>query len=655
MAAVPSAAVSARVRTVAVTPARSRIGPTAVVLSAFAPLAFAVYDPGGWYPFGPVRWLAVSVLGLGVVALVLARGVVRSSRLVAVAGAAFLACAAFAAAVGQDDLYAWTGTPERHLGWATWLLCGLLLIAGQSLGRDRDVPLVVGGVAVAGGVLGLAGVAQALGWDPVALDVDTDRLTATFGSAAYVGAAGTLALPVLVGVAADGRIRSRLRIAAATGGGLLAIAVAGSGTRGAWVGLGVAAATTAWLHRRRLVAHRRAAAVLAAVALAGVALALFASPVGDRVGDSFGADAGGGQGRLDEWRVATRVLARHPITGVGPEGYRIAFAEGVDVTYEREHGRNPLPDRAHNGLLDIAVTTGLPGLAAYLVVLFALGRFVLRALRRGRPWLMGTAAGLLGYAVQQQFLFPVAEVDPVAWLLAGAVVVTVADRGEVAAIAVPRLAPAVIGALAAGALAVGALDVAADRKAATAADALSAGDASAALVAADAAAGLRPDVVRYHLLASRAAVAAGEGDQALAAARDAARVSPGDPIVQRTYADLLVSRAGATNAPADVAAAQSETARLVRNDPNNAELQLLAGLAAVHAGDTAGAEQAWLAADRLAPRSAAPATNLALLYLGDGRLPEARAAAERAVARAPDDPRARSALDQVSAAEAPGS
>lgn len=646
---------STRVRIGAVAPARARIGPAGVVLTAFAPVAFVVYDPGGWYPFGPVKWLAVSVLGLGVVALVLERGVVRSRRTVTLAGGAFLGWAAIAAVFGQDDLYAWTGTPERHLGCATWLLCGLLLIAGQSLDRERDVPLVVGGVAVAGGLLGLAGVGQALGWDPVALDVDTDRLTATFGSAAYVGAAGTLALPVLVGVAADGRIRSRLRIAAAAGGGLLAIAIAGSGTRGAWVGLGAAAATTAWLHRRCLLAHRRAAAVMAAGALAGLGLALVASPVGDRVGDSFGADAGGGQGRLDEWEVAARVLARHPIIGVGPEGYRLAFAEGVDATYERRHGRNPLPDRTHNGLLDIAVTTGLPGLAAYLFVLIALGRFVLRALRRGRPWLIGTAAGLLGYAVQQQFLFPVAEVDPVAWLLAGALVVTVADRGELAALALPRPAPLAIGVAAAGALSLGALDVAADRKAATAADALSEGDPAVALAAADDAAGLRPDVVRYHLLASRAAVAAGQGDDALAAARDAVRVSPGDPIARRTYAELLVSRAGATNAPADVAAARTETARLVGHDPDNAELQLLAGLAAVHAGDTAAAEQAWLAAERLAPRSAAPATNLALLYLRDGRLPEAREAAEAAVGRDPDDARAQSALDQVSAAEASGS
>ena len=39
----------------------SRAGP--MLLGALAPLTFLVVDPAGWYPFGPVKWLSVSVLG----------------------------------------------------------------------------------------------------------------------------------------------------------------------------------------------------------------------------------------------------------------------------------------------------------------------------------------------------------------------------------------------------------------------------------------------------------------------------------------------------------------------------------------------------------------------------------------------------------------
>ena len=35
------------------------------VLAALAPVTLLVLDPAGWFPFGPVKWLAVSTLVLG--------------------------------------------------------------------------------------------------------------------------------------------------------------------------------------------------------------------------------------------------------------------------------------------------------------------------------------------------------------------------------------------------------------------------------------------------------------------------------------------------------------------------------------------------------------------------------------------------------------
>ncbi|MDQ1519706.1 MAG: hypothetical protein QOI55_779, partial [Actinomycetota bacterium] len=47
--------------------------------------------------------------------------------------------------------------------------------------------------------------------------------------------------------------------------------------------------------------------------------------------------------------------------------------------YERAHGRDPLPDRAHDALLDVGTTTGVPGLVAYVALLAVVGRLVVRA------------------------------------------------------------------------------------------------------------------------------------------------------------------------------------------------------------------------------------------------------------------------------------
>src|SRR5690606_31272401 len=147
-------------------------------------------------------------------------------------------------------------------------------------------------------------------------------------------------------------------IAAGTAVGMLTVAAVGSGARAAWVGLAASAIIVAAMRRDdiiRLVARRprrHVAALAAGLAVAGAAIVVW-SPLGDRVAATFDRDEPGGSGRLDEWRVATRVIADRPVIGAGPEGYRVVFADGVDRAYERDHGRDPLPDRAHAAPLDL--------------------------------------------------------------------------------------------------------------------------------------------------------------------------------------------------------------------------------------------------------------------------------------------------------------
>src|SRR5690606_23151568 len=141
-------------------------------------------------------------------------------------------------------------------------------------------------------------------------------------------------------------------------------------------------------------------------------------------------DAPGGRGRIDEWRVATRVIADHPVLGVGPEGYRIAFAGGVDDGYEVAHGRDPQPDRAHSGPLDVTLAGGVPALLAWGAGAALVVRAAWRALRRGPPLVAGLAAALVAHLVGQLTLFPLAEVEPVAWLLAGLVLAAAPGAAE---------------------------------------------------------------------------------------------------------------------------------------------------------------------------------------------------------------------------------
>lgn len=627
------------------------------VVAAVPVAAVLAVDPWGLAPFGPLKWALVSALVLVSVVVLPGRGrpftvARRSAR----AWLVFLAVVAVAAASGLDPLYAWIGTPERHYGAVTWLLCGLAFVAGQQL--DEDDSRFVALIAVTTCLLaGLWAGAEQLGWEPIELAGSGDRPVATLGSSAYLGALAALLVPACLGIAIDPRWqRSARRVAAlAAAAGVTALIV--SGARAAWLGLAVVGALGLVLRRQRIAARRRdwravrrRLVAICSVAAAGVVGLAAATGAGSRIADAAGERDGGAGGRLDEWRVAARVVANHPLTGTGPEGYRIAFGGAVDDAYEQAHGRRPLPDRAHSAILDVAATTGVVGLVAFACLIALAGRFVLRAVRSGPVWVAGVATGVAAYGVQALFLFPVAELDPVAWLLAGLVVARVARRGEQVRLRPPPLVPVLAGIAAAVALVAGVLDVAADRVARRTLAAV-AGDRP---TDAGAAARLRPDNVRYRLVAARAHMAGTAPDARRQALRELDRaldVSPKDPVAGSERARILLDEARLTGDAADVAAARAALGALVRRDPRNAELQLRLGVALDLAGDARGAERAWREAERLAPASAAGSTNLALAYAEEGRWREAKAAAERALERDPDDARARAVLEQAEQAE----
>lgn len=626
-----------------------RIAAAALLL----PAASLAFDPGGLSPFGPAKWLAVPTLVLAAFALTAWRRPIRVEGRSAIAGVAFLGLVAAATVAGVDHRYAWIGTPERHFGALTWLLCAAAFLIGQAIDDEGDARTVVGAATVTTGLIGAWAVAEAFGWHAVRLDTTSNRLVGPFGSAAYLGAATALLVPLSLGVALDPGWTRWPRIGAATAAAAGTVALVGSGTRGAWIGLAVGAGFLLVRHRAWIAGRRRiATAAAGAIAVAAVIGLAVATGVGGRAGAAFDPESGGGRGRLDEWRVALRVVAHHPLLGAGPEGYRIDFSQGVDAAYEAKHGRSPLPDRAHDSLLDVATTTGLPGLAAYLAVLATAGLLVIRALRSDRGWLIGVAAGLAAYATQQLFLFPVAELEPAFWLLTGLAVAQVTAPGEQRVLRCPRPAALLAGALALAALVAGGLDVAADRQAKAALAALDRGEIGQARTQARRAVDLRPDALRYHLVEARADEAGGDLTglgRALDDLAGAARWSPRDPIVAGERARLLLERASASGEPEDADTARDVLERLTKADPHNAELQLRLGVAAALTGNDAEAERAWLAAERLDPHSPAALVNLATAYARAGRWTEAESAARRALARDPGNERASAILRQASA------
>lgn len=606
-----------------VVPAARPTSTLALLVGGLAFASVAVIDPGGWFPFSVAKWWAVLVAALAGLAYVTASTgrfvAYRSGRGASIAMVGLATLVTASAVTGVDGLYAWTGTPVRHLGALTWWLFTALFVAGTTLGwRSRrtsspteeaservedadphdEIHQVAGALTLAGLVLAGYCVWEAAVGRPVDFSSSSDRLAGPFGSSAYLGACCCLLLPAAIGLAWSQRSGVLARCVAAVSALGMLFAVVGSGSRAAMVGLGVAGVLTGYAATRardatpstgRSASARRpvlAAAALGLLTAGGAAWFAAARGVFER-------DAGWST-RLAEWSLALRVIAERPLLGHGPEGYRIAAFSAVDDDYARRFGDGTIVDRAHSGILDVAATSGLFAALLYAVVLAYVVRSAIIVIRTGRCAERGVGAAVVAYAVGQQLLFPIAEIDPIFWLLAGFVVARasnerVADDVEPLTGAHASRLPAVVSILVIG-LTVGAAvfavrAMAADR---IAADAMEADNSIAAVASSQRAENLAPLDIRHGLHTAQLSSMLGtlKGvDGAIEAAERAAEISPADPPVRIELARLYSLRASVTGHDNDRERAEIAWSNLVSDAPSCARCHLGAALAAGERGD----------------------------------------------------------------------
>ena len=518
------------------------------VAAAIVAAAVAV-DPGGLRPFTSLRWLLVG-LATAVAALAVATGDrPRLPRWFAAAGLVVIASMAAAALLVGDAATAWLGHPQRHLGVLAWLVFGAAATTGAAFaGRPADGRVLGRAVVVAAGITGLVSVADLLGWSPLGVSFAGGRIGGLLGQPTTLGAFAVLLLPLAVTVPAA----PRARVVLAAG---LVVTVLGTQTRGALIGL-VAAGVVALAAVRPRPRPAHALWVVAGVVV------LLATPAGGRL---LSVDSG----RIDEWRVAARVIGAHPLLGAGPEGYRLEVNGALDDAYVERHGREVVIDRAHSAPLDVAASGGVLAGVAYVVLVAGVAGATWR-LQRDDPWSLPAMAGTgaVGCLVAGLVAFPTPEVDTVAWLFAG-LAVTAATGLRPAG---RRVARAGAAALVAVTLLAGATDVVADRRLARADALRAAGRFDEAVASADRATGLRPDLVDGWYVAGKVA-ASGPSildlDAGIERVESGLRCSPRDPALRDLHARLLAERAQRSRLERDRAAALTALDALLRDDPTN--------------------------------------------------------------------------------------
>lgn len=173
-------------------------------------------------------------------------------------------------------------------------------------------------------------------------------------------------------------------------------------SRGAWVGLAVAAVAFLALHGRRT-------RVITAAALGGAILLMAATGPRDALEQVIGPSApgllGSASDRLDIWSRALYGIQDFPLTGMGMN----VFRRLMPVIYPL---RLLSPDtdatdvaHAHNHLLQAALDLGIPGLVAYCAIWLVVGSLLVRVYRRSSQPLYRAMAGGLGAGLIAHFMF----------------------------------------------------------------------------------------------------------------------------------------------------------------------------------------------------------------------------------------------------------
>jgi len=263
-------------------------------------------------------------------------------------------------------------------------------------------------IVVTGGLIGLYGIFQYLGWDPFLPSGGYHdgegvwmivRPPGTLGQANYF--ATYLLFPAFMGVALLLEEKEVLwKSIGAAASGLSVFAIVLSGTRAAIVGLVIGGfVLLAWMRPRLRIAHFAAVACLLAV-LAG----FYYSPAGLRLRArmKWSMDDVYGGARLLLWRDSLRMAVGRPWKGYGPETFASNFPRFQSIELARAY-----PDfyyeSPHNIFLDVLTAQGLFG----LLIAFGFAGLGFYAAARARP-AQPVLAGVLGSClaavlVTQQF------------------------------------------------------------------------------------------------------------------------------------------------------------------------------------------------------------------------------------------------------------
>jgi O-antigen ligase len=304
------------------------------------------------------------------------------------------------------------GTGWRRMGvipTLAILVCGVFTAADLSI-VPQHVKQVLRVVATPGLVIGVYGILQYLGWDPI-LHADQVRFSdhfrppGTFGNPTYY--ANYLIFVVYAGIGLGvGDDKRGWRVVGWMSAAIAIFALILTGTRSALIGLFCGSAVLILLWRPRL--NRQAVGLTAFFTLAVIAFIL--APLGSKLRSRFDQwiqDPIGGP-RLLLWRDTMHMAGAAPLFGTGPDTFATEFPRVQSPELARAYP-DFYEESAHNILLDALTAQGGIGFLAFIGISL-IGMLSWRRLRNSKTAAIFPSAILASFISHQftTFVIPTA-------------------------------------------------------------------------------------------------------------------------------------------------------------------------------------------------------------------------------------------------------
>jgi putative inorganic carbon (HCO3(-)) transporter len=357
----------------------------------------------------------------------------------------FLTVTAISTFLSVDLVKSFFGDYRRFEGLITFInYAAIFFITVNFVKNKKQINLLFLIWSFSALVISVYGVIQHFGLDWIIWEntsFETFRSFSTLGNPVKLGAYLVLTFPLILYLFLQ-TDSFYIRFFSVVNLSLIAVTLLFTYSRGGWLGFIVSIAFIGAFIPRKILLENKKWLLFLVTIIAGVVLIGNLIPhslsknfsIEERASSILKTDEGSAAVRIEVWKIAKKMIFDRPFFGFGLDTFRLVFPEYKTAKFLKLVGLAEY-DRPHNDLLQVAISSGLIGLAVYLfmIVLFFVKGFKIKQLlqdQSNQVLIVLVLSSCIGYFVAIQFNFSTLETAGLFWFLMGLVLTFEREAGE---------------------------------------------------------------------------------------------------------------------------------------------------------------------------------------------------------------------------------